>query len=223
MNNPQLRSVDPTVRGAMSRRLHSRSAVNGSITLPAAPGMIDQYMTMCEALFTSVGRPFTAEQLAHVREVLEGQLAEAYSNSPRSNIVISFDAPVGTVLNYHVKAEWWTVEGAYENWISTREPPLFGTEPDARVWNLATEAADAAAYPVLDIGGGTGRNTLALARRGHPVEVVEITPKFAEIIRAGAERESLNVRVIQRDVFSTSDDLRRDYRLILLSEVVSDL
>jgi hypothetical protein len=47
-------------------------------------------------------------------------------------------------------------------------------------------------------------------------------PKFADIIRADAERESLNVRVIERDVFSTSDDLRRDYRLILLSEVVSD-
>jgi hypothetical protein len=61
-----------------------------------------------------------------------------------------------------------------------------------------------------------------LARRGHPVEVVEMTPKFADFIRADAERESLNVRVIQRDVFSTSDDLRRDYRLILLSEVVSD-
>jgi SAM-dependent methyltransferase len=129
---------------------------------------------------------------------------------------------VGTVLNYHVRAEWWSVEGAYENWISTRLPPLFGTEPDARVWNLATAAPDAATYPVLDIGGGTGRNTLALARRGHPVEVVEMTPKFAEIIRADTERESLNARVIQRDVFSTSDDLRRDYRLILLSEVVSD-
>lgn len=140
----------------------------------------------------------------------------------RSNIVITFDAPVGTVLNYHVRAEWWSVEGAYENWISTRKPPLFGTEPDARVWNLATEAPDAATSPVLDVGGGTGRIALALARRGHPVEVVEMTPKFAEIIRADAERESLNVRVIERDVFSTSDDLRRDYRLILLSEVVSD-
>jgi SAM-dependent methyltransferase len=222
MNNPQLRSVDPTVRSAMTRRLHRRSVVNGSITLPAVPGMIDQYMTMCEALFTSVGRPFTADQLAHVREVLEGQLAEAYSNSPRSNIVLSFDAPVGTVLNYHVKAEWWTVEGAYENWISTRKPPLFGTEPDARVWALAGQAPDPSAHRVLDIGGGTGRNTLALARRGHPVDVVEMTPKFAEMIRADAQRELLDVRVIERDIFATDDDLRRDYRLILLSEVVSD-
>jgi hypothetical protein len=59
-------------------------------------------------------------------------------------------------------------------------------------------------------------------RRGQPVDVVEMTPKFADIIRAEAERESLNVRVINRDVFSTADDLRWDYQLILLSEVVSD-
>jgi SAM-dependent methyltransferase len=154
--------------------------------------------------------------------VLEGQLAEAYANSPRSNIVISLDAPVGTVLNYHVKAEWWTVEGAYENWLSTRKPPLFGTEPDARVWALASQAPEPTLHRVLDIGGGTGRNSLALARRGHPVDVVEMTPKFAELIRADAEKESLNVRVIERDIFATEDDLRRDYGLILLSEVVSD-
>jgi SAM-dependent methyltransferase len=223
MDGPPLRPVDAAAqRDAMARRLHRRSVVNGQITLPAVPGMIDQYMSMCESLFATVGRPFTAEQLAHVKSVLEGQLAEAYANSPRSNIVISFDAPVGTVLNYHVKAEWWTVEGAYANWIGTREPPLFGTEPDARIWALATQAPDAATHRVLDIGGGTGRNALALARRGHPVDVVEMTPKFADIIRADAERESLNVRVIERDIFSSDEDLRRDYWLILLSEVVSD-
>ena len=90
------------------------------------------------------------------------------------------------------------------------------------MWALANEAADPTTHRVLDIGAGTGRNTLALARRGHPVDVVELTPKFADMIRSDAERESLDVRVIQRDVFSTMDDLRRDYQLILLSEVVSD-
>jgi len=222
MENSPLRSVNAPVRDAMTRRLQRRSVVDGKITLPAVPGMIDEYMSMCESLFATLGRPFTADQLAHLKEVLEGQLAEAYANSPRSNIVITYDAPVGTVLNYHVKAEWWTVEGAYENWISTRKPPLFGTEPDARVLALASVASDPATHRVLDIGGGTGRNTLALARRGHPVDVVEMTPKFAEIIRAEAQRELLDVRVIERDIFATEDDLRRDYRLILLSEVVSD-
>jgi SAM-dependent methyltransferase len=223
MNNPPLRSVDPIrLRESMARRLYRRSAVKGQITLPAVPGMIDEYLTMCDILFAGVGRKFSAEELGHVRTVLEGQLAEAYAASPRSTIVISFDAAVGSALNYHVNAEWWTVEGAYENWIATREPPLFGTEPDARVCALANRAPDPTTHRVLDIGAGTGRNALALARRGHPVDVVEVTPKFADMIRSDAERESLDVRVIQRDVFSTMDDLRRDYQLILLSEVVSD-
>ena len=37
-----------------------------------------------------------------------------------------------------------------------------------------------------------------------------------------AGRESLSVRVIERDVFASRDDLRRDYGLVVLSEVVSD-
>ena len=90
------------------------------------------------------------------------------------------------------------------------------------MWALANEAADPTAHRVLDIGAGTGRNALALARRGHPVDVVELTAKFADMIRSDAERESLDVRVIQRDVFATMDDLRRDYQLILVSEVVPD-
>jgi SAM-dependent methyltransferase len=212
----------PRLKEGMARRLYRRSVAKGEITLPAVPGMVDEYVTMCATLFAGVGRGFTAEQLAHLRKVLEEQLAEAFAASSRSNIIISYDAPIGTVLNYHVNPQWWTVEAAYENWISTRQPPLFGTEPDARVWALASEAADPATHRVLDIGAGTGRNALALARRGHPVDVVEMTPKFADMIRSDAERESLDVRVIQRDVFSTMDDLRQDYQLILLSEVVSD-
>src|SRR5262245_40122231 len=224
MNSPRHRHVDPTLllREAMARRLYRRSVATGEITLPAVPGMIDDYVRMCDTLFAALGTPFTAEQLAHLRSVLEDQLTQAYTASQRSDIVITYNAPVGTALNYHVKPQWWTIEGAYENWIATREPPLFGTEPDARVWALANEAADPTTYRVLDIGAGTGRNTLALARRGHPVDAVEVTAKFADMIRSDASRESLDVRVIARDVFSTMDDLRQDYQLILLSEVVPE-
>ncbi len=184
--------------------------------------MIDEYVTMCDNVFAGLGVRFTAEELAHLKAVLEGQLADAYRASPRSRIVISYDSPVGRVVNYHVRAEWSTIEGAYESWVATRQPPLFGTEPDARVWALAGETADPKSHGVLDIGAGTGRNTLALARRGHPVDAVEMTPKFADIIRDEAQREALDVRVIQRDVFVTMNDLRSDYGLIVLSEVVSD-
>jgi SAM-dependent methyltransferase len=223
MDDPAPRSTDPTaLREAMARRLYRGSVVSGQISVAAAPGMIDEYVKMCDAVFTGVGVRFSADELAQLKTVLEGQLAEAFKASPRSRIIISYDSPVGRVLNYHVKPEWSTIENAYDYWIATRQPPLFGTEPDARVWALAGESTDPRTHPVLDIGAGTGRNALALARRGHPVDAVEMTPKFAEIIRAEAQREALGVRVIQRDVFATTEDLRRDYRLILLSEVVSD-
>lgn len=207
---------------ALRQRIHSRSVVNGELSLPAIPGMLDEYVDMCGRIFAAVGRQFNDEELAHLRSVLQSQLAEAYATSHRSNIVVTYNAPVGPTLHYQVNARWFSVAEAYENWISTREPPLFGTEADARVWALAGEAADPGICPVLDIGAGTGRNALALARRGHPVDIVEFTPKFAEQIRSQAGQESLDVRVIVRNIFETTDDLRQDYQLILLSEVVSD-
>lgn len=161
----------------MTRRFYTRSVVKGEITLPAVPSMIDEYVTMCAGLFAGVGRKFSDEELAHLRAVLQGQLAEAYAASQRSTIVISYNAPMGPTLHYQVRAQWRTVAQEYENWIATREPPLFGTEPDARVWALANEAADPTTHRVLEIGAGTGRNALALARRGHPVDVVEMTPE----------------------------------------------
>src|ERR1700756_3544562 len=108
----------------MIRRLYHRSVVKGEITLPAVPSMIDEYVSMCANLFADVGRTFSAEELAHVREVLQAKLAEVYSVSSRSSIVLSFTAPVGPTLNYEVKGQWWTVAAAYEDWIDTREPPL---------------------------------------------------------------------------------------------------
>ncbi|CDO89695.1 methyltransferase type 12 [Mycobacterium triplex] len=213
---------DEQLRDALNRRFYTQTVVKGEITLSAVPGLIDEYVSMCAGIVTAVGRTFDDDELAHLREILETQLAEAYSRSTRSRIVIAYQGQAGSLMRFHVKATWSTVESAYEDWLSHREPPLFGTEPDARVWDLANEAGDPAASRVLEIGAGTGRNALPLARRGHPIDVVEMTEKFGDLIRAEAQREDLDVRVIVRDVFAAADELRCDYQLIVLSEVVSD-
>ena len=215
-------STQSPVRQAMLRRLQRRAIVKGEIVLPAVPGMLEEYITLCDETFKAIGVQFSKEDFDHMRGILASQLAEAYTASPRSDIVISYESPVGMTATYTINSRWFTVAGAYDNWIATREPPLFGTEPDARVWDLAGEAADPSAFRVLDIGAGTGRNSIALARRGLPVDAVEMTGGFADIIRAEAAKESLDIRVIQRDVFATLEDLRTDYQLIVLSEVVSD-
>jgi hypothetical protein len=56
MENSPLSSVDSTkLRESMARRLYRRSVVAGEITLPAVPGMIDEYVKMCDTIFAAVG------------------------------------------------------------------------------------------------------------------------------------------------------------------------
>jgi len=223
MDDPAVSSFDASIlREAMARRLYRRAVVNAQIRVPAVPSMIDEYVTMCANVFGVAGVQHTAEQSAQLKAVLAAELDKAYTASSRSDIVISFHAPFGITMNYRVTTESVTIAGHYDGWVSTREGPLFGTEPDARVWALAGQAADPRTYPVLDVGAGTGRNALSLARRGHPVDAVEMSPKLADIIRAEAQRESLAVRVMNGDVFETMDGVRRDYQLIVLAEVVPD-
>ena len=184
--------------------------------------MLDEYVVMCLDTFAAIGVTFSEEEIGKLRDVLDGQASAAYAESPRSQIIISYESPGGSVVNYTVRAEWSSIESAYANWLETREPPYFGTSADARVLALADEEATPADAPVLDIGAGTGRNALALARRGHAVDAVEMTGVFAEGIREVAAAEGLPVRVIEADMSAARAALRHDYRLIVLSEVVTD-
>lgn len=206
----------------MVKRFYTRAQITGEIRLPAVPSMLDEYVTMCSAVFAGLGKPFSDAELDRLKEVLKAQLAEAYAHSVRSHVIISYHAPIGATLNYTIRAQWSSLVETYEAWLATRKPPLFGTEPDARIWHLACEADNPTCHRVLEIGGGTGRNALALARRGHPVDVVEMAPKFAEMLETDAAAESLDVRVIVRDVFADADDLRDDYQMMVLSEVLTD-
>jgi SAM-dependent methyltransferase len=220
---PSPRSFDAsTLRDAIVRRLYRRSVAEGQIVVPAVPGLLEEYVQICSNLCASLGVDYSVDQTAHLRKVLETELAKAFKASQRSDIVISFQVPFGTGLNYRVKAEWRSVEADYDNWVETRPAPLFGIEADARVLALAGEAADPATYRVLDIGAGTGRNALALSRRGHPVDAVEIAPKLADVMRSAADSEGLGVNVIQSDVFTAVEGVHDAYQLIVLSEVVPD-
>ena len=211
---------------ALTARMNTRISAQGAITFPAVPAMVDIFTEKCVGIFALIGRKFSDDEVANFAAILHRNLTQAFEESQRSSVTVRYQSAVSGPVEYTVSAHCQTIEEAYHHWVATREPPLFGTEPDARIWALAGESADPSQARVLDIGGGTGRNALALARRGHPVDVVEMTEKFAEIIRDEAARESLDVRVTQRDIFevdmSAEENLRGDYSLILLSEVVPE-
>ena len=48
---------------SLVRQLYRRSGATGQIQLPAVPGLLDEYVTICDTLFAGVGRRFTAEEL----------------------------------------------------------------------------------------------------------------------------------------------------------------
>src|SRR5438067_11605310 len=106
---PQPKPFDtPRLREAMVSRLYRRSMAEGQISVPAVPGLIDEYSQLCANLCATLGVPYTTEQAIQLNKVLEAELAKAFKASQRSEIVISFQVPFGTGLNYRVKAEWRT-------------------------------------------------------------------------------------------------------------------
>ena len=185
--------VDSSPRSTIARRLLIQSSASGEIKLPVVPGMLDEYVTVCRMLFGSFGIQFTDDELAHLRGVLTEQRSRRrISVVARSQIVITKQAGVpGGGLP--IAPRCLTVEGGLCR--------LGCYSRAAVVRNRARRAVDGA-------GGGEGAGavpgprhrcrhraeTAWLARRGHPVDAVEMTEAFARTIAQEAAREGLDVR-----------------------------
>jgi SAM-dependent methyltransferase len=221
------RETNPAVlRQAMLRRLRRRTSASGRVRLPAVPALIDHYVTTLAILFASVGRPFDDEELATLRGILEPQLKEGFEASPYAHVIVRYetDPPPAVVLSYRFSLEVSTMKDEYDQWVETRTPPLFGAHPDAKVMALARSLGPPSDVPVLDIGAGSGRNALPLAREGFPIDGVEVTPSLAAILRAEASRAGVAVRVFEGDVLDAALDIPREhYRLIVLAEVFAHI
>jgi len=79
---------------------------------------------------------------------------------------------------------------------------------DLPLWRALAVAASG---PVLEIGAGTGRVTLDLARRGHAVTAVEFEPELADELRSRAGE--LPVDVICADI--TKEPWAGEYPLVI--------
>jgi SAM-dependent methyltransferase len=214
-----------TLRQSMIRRLPKRLFASSHLRLPAVPALLDHYTEMLGKLFSLHGRPFTAEELAHLRELLSQKLEEGFEKARNSYVHVQYqtDDPPKMSLSYTLTLETSTVQEEYAGWVASRTPPLFGSHADCKVMDLARSLGPPAEVPVLDVGAGTGRNTLALARAGFPTDAVEFSPDLAKILREAAEAERLPVRLYEGDVLTGDLEVpKAHYRLVILCEVVSD-
>jgi SAM-dependent methyltransferase len=210
------------LRKALQRRLKRRWIASGSYVFPALPGCRDYYVDTCLQLFEALGRGSAEPHRVQMTQNFDQVLAEAYAKSPRSNVVVTYEVPMGTELHYTVTADAVPLTAAYEEWFERQPQPLFGSNPDARVVSLATELNAREAPAVLDLGAGTGRNALYLAQLGFRVRAVELTPRLADVIRAEAQNRGLSLQVNTADLFEALASDQRTYALIVLSGVTSD-
>ncbi len=219
------REAQPTVlRQALLRKLPVRTYAKAEILLPAVPGLVEHYAQGLNATWAALGRHFSPAELEHLRGLLGNALNEAFQSSPysRVSVVYQTDPPPKTSITYTVGVSHSTIESEYQQWVAERTPPLFGEHPDFKVMDLARSLGEASTVAVLDVGAGTGRNTIPLAREGFKTDAVELAPALAQVLREDVEKQRLSARVYEGNILDPALAVEHGkYNLVLLAEVVA--
>jgi len=224
---PQPFVTDPAVlEKIIISKLNTRIYPRGELVVPCVPSMLDDYMKRLKTLFDTFGRPFSQTELDQLRQILSRRLEQGFQSSRHSNVIIKYEpakAPeVGLTCNISTAVS--TVADQYKNWVETRKPPLFGSHPDAKLMAVVKEMnQDPGNTAILDVGAGTGRNTLPLGRLGYLVHAVELTPAFVQQIQAAVNAEGLPIVVTEGNILDPMVRMRpAHYKLAIACEVISD-
>ena len=212
------------LKQAMIRRLPRRLQCSGEIGLPAVPGLLEHYVKIFDGIWEGVGRKFTAPELDEFRKSLAARLEQAYNASSSSKVIVTYqtDPSPKTSLTWKIVAMSADFTDEYQHWVDTRTPPLFGKHADAKAVDVARSLGTPSEISILDVGAGTGRNTLPLAREGFVVDAVEPAPALCKILRETVATENLGVGVVEGSILDSALELPRpQYNLLLLSEVVA--
>lgn len=195
----------------------------GAWVLPCVPALDRHYAEKIARFFAVLGQPLSPDQIEGLQAGLAVELDKGFRASPYSRLVFRYQAvlPPGLGFRCHVQARVQTLEERCQQLVETHSEPLFGRYADAKVMAVAQTFEEAATSPILDIGAGTGRNTLPLARLGYPVDALELASAFATQLQTALELEALPGRVMQGDVLDPQVVLvSGHYKCVILAEVV---
>jgi SAM-dependent methyltransferase len=209
---------------AMLQRLPRRLLVKGEMQLPAVPALLEHYVQIFDRLWESIGRKFAPLELDEFRTSLSARLEQAFAVSASSRVLVTYesDPPPKTSLTWKVAALGATFADEYQHWVDTRTPPLFGKYADAKAVDVARSLGAPPEVTILDVGAGTGRNCLPLAREGFVVDALEPAPALCKILRDNAAADGLSVGIVEGNILDAElAPPRASYRMLLLSEVVA--
>jgi hypothetical protein len=191
---------------AILRKASTRIDGKVSLQLPAIPALVEYYVPMIRSQWLGLGRRFTERDLVALRTALMDKAEAAFATSPFSMMtVVSVSDPYPkSTITWSLECRSLTLEERCQEWVRSRQPPLFSEHPDAKVMELARTLGVPGDCPVLDAGAGSGRNTLPLARLGLPTDAVEITHALVKTLRRAVQKEKLKIRVFQGDILDES-------------------
>ncbi|HYQ44056.1 MAG TPA: methyltransferase domain-containing protein [Polyangiaceae bacterium] len=210
-------------RTAIIERLRRRSIGAGSFSAPCIPSLAEHYFSKLMRLFDALDRPLESAERAAMRRAFDDCVAEGFASSPYARFVLAYRPADSNplALDCTMSVESPSLDEQYQDWLegaASRQP--FGTHPDAMVVQLAGALAEAGPIRVLDVGAGSGRNALPLARAAHAVDAVEPVAALAGQLREAARAEALEIRLFEEDFMSEQSALDAGgYDLVVLSEV----
>lgn len=211
-------------QAALVAALDRRIKTEGRISFPAAPALLEHYLRRLSALFASSGKAFSRAELSSLRGFLVERMKAGFEQSPHSRVHVSWqpeEAP-GVGVDYKIWLEGGSLEGEYDHWAVPQGPPPFGAHADAKLLAVVRRLSHPQRHRVLDVGAGSGRNALALARAGWAVDALELTPAFCRSLRRAARAERLPIEVVQGSLFAPKLSLGRGrYSVVVCSEVTS--
>ena len=174
-------------------------------------------------LFDALDRPLEPADVAAMRSAFHNCLTEGFASSPYARFVLAYQPAESNplALDCTMSVVSPSLEEQYQDWLQhSADSEPFGSEPDAMVVELAKELGRAGPIRILDVGAGSGRNTLPLARAQHTVHAIEPVPTLAKQLREAAHTEQLEVRLFEHDILHDQIELSAGpYQLIVLSEV----
>jgi SAM-dependent methyltransferase len=211
-------------RQALQRVVDRRIVSRGELDFPCVPSFGDRYVAQLTESWRAIGRAFAAPEVEDLRKNVAHALATGFAASPYARMIVSYEAPAPPQAGVHyiIRLKEHTMEEHYRRWVAERNPPLFGVTPDCKVLSVARELGPPENVCVLDVGAGTGRNAIALARLGYATDALEPVPALVEQMRNDAAKEGVSLDVIEGDILSPQLSLAEGrYRLIVLAEVIS--